>query len=168
MDIPITTILFYSALYDVVHNKIPNYCVLAILLIGISQTVLNVFGLGFISNLSLADAILGLLVGFMTCIFLHIKGLFGAGDAKLLASLGIIYGPVDIFLLIAFSIAFSGLLSASRLACYGELYPMLSRWYDSFRLGFYLKPESNTVAAGAVPMGGAILLATAYCEFYLF
>ncbi|MGF1734566.1 prepilin peptidase [Photobacterium satsumensis] len=168
MSIPILIIVFYAALHDIRYNRISNSTVLTIIIIGIIQVVLSSLQYTSIVLISPLEAFTGFFISLFISIFLYSSGLFGAGDAKLLASLGIILGPFHILILIAFSIAFSGLLSILRLSCYGELLPMLSRWYQSMKIGYYLKPDSNTVASGAVPMGGAILLATVFCEFYMF
>lgn len=168
MSMPIILIVFYAALYDMKHCKIPNKIILILISFGFIQTITgidesssNVFIITF-------NAIAGLLVALTISLLLYRLGLFGAGDAKLLASLGIFIGPYNAVILISISIAFSGLLALFRLSCYGELMPMLSRWYDSVKSHHYFKPQTNTIAQSAVPMGGAILLATVYCQFYLF
>lgn len=150
-------------MFDINKHKIPN------------ELTFTIIGLGVISHFPLGThpigfslCLIGLSVGFVITIFLYSINVFGAGDAKLLASLGFIVGYPNIITLIATAIIFSGLLSVLRLICHGELASMLSRWKYSLFAGFYEKPESNSVAAGAVPMGGAILLAYMYCYFYLF
>ncbi|WEM45628.1 A24 family peptidase (plasmid) [Photobacterium sp. DA100] len=168
MSLPIIILVFYAALYDIKYSKIPNYLVLSIVVIGTIQLTYNSDITSSISAAPIFFAISGIFVGLSICIILFYIGLFGAGDAKLLASLGIFFGPSNIIILIAVAVGFAGLLSLSRLSCYGELTPMLSRWCQSIKLGCYLKPEANTTASSAVPMGGAILLATVFCEFYLF
>lgn len=163
MNTPIIILVFYAALHDIRFCRISNSISFSIIIFGVLSILLGSF-----NHLSPLEALLGLTLGLLISLILCVTGLFGAGDAKLLASLGIIFGPVNVILLIACAIAFSGLLSIFRLLCYGEFFPMISRWYQSFLLGCYQKPEHNTIASSAVPMGGAILLATVFCEFYIF
>lgn len=167
MSLIIIMVLFYAAMYDIKYCKIPNYIVLTIILLGMANSVF------YASNTessvsSITFSTLGLILALTICMILYISGVFGAGDAKLLASLGTIFGPINIIFIIGISVVFAGLLSLSRLSCYGELFPMVTRWYQSLKIGYYLKPESNTIASSAIPMGGAILLATVFCEFYIF
>ena len=162
----IIVLLFFSAIYDFINCRIPNYCAIFIVLSGVIQVIFFRAYNEYVYYL--LEVFCGFSISLILCIVLYLKGLFGAGDAKLLASLGAIFGPKQILILIATSIVFAGVLSLTRLYCHGELNSMLSRWYQSARLGCYIKPEANTVASGAVPMGGAILLATVFCEFYLF
>ncbi|MDX1302214.1 A24 family peptidase [Photobacterium sp.] len=168
MSLMIISIMIYAALYDLRDCKIPNKAVIAIITVGLVQSAMTTIGLGSIQSISLPDALLGLFVGLLISILLHIVGLFGAGDAKLLAALGAIVGYPNIILLIAMAVLTAGSLAVLRLACYGELLNMLKRWRDVLIYRIYQPSQPNSVAAGAVPMGGAILLATIYCEFYLF
>ena len=168
MSTPIILLVFYAALYDIKHCKIPNKVIFILLIFGMLQVMTNIDGFNSNAFTLFSSAILGLIVSLTISMALYSFGLFGAGDAKLLASLGIFVGPYNAVLLIAISIIFSGLLALCRLACYGELNPMLKRWYQSAIARHYFKPQSNTTAISAVPMGGAILLATVCCHFYLF
>lgn len=167
MNLLIISIIMYAALHDLRDCKIPNKSVFAIVLVGITQSFMTTFGVGPFQSIPLADACLGLIIGLVVCLFLHRIGIFGAGDAKLLASLGTIVGFPNIILVIAASIITASLLSLFRLACYGELNDLIIRWKDTVIYRTYQPPKTNSVAASGVPMGGAILLATMYCHFYL-
>ena len=168
MSTPIILVVFYAALYDIKHCKIPNKVILILLSFGMLQVITNIDGFNANAFSLFSNAVMGLIVSLAISMALYSLGLFGAGDAKLLASLGIFVGPYNAILLIAISILFSGLLALCRLACFDELSPMLKRWYQSVIARHYFKPQSNTTAISAVPMGGAILLATVCCHFYLF
>lgn len=167
MSLLIIFIVMYAALYDLRDCKIPNHSVVIILLIGVIQSLMTSFEVGSYHSVPIWSACLGLLVGLVICVILHLWGVFGAGDAKLLASLGTVVGFPDIFLLIAVSIFFVGLFGVFRLACYGELKDFLTRWKDAVFFRNYQPPNATSIAASGVPMGGAILLATMYCHFYL-
>ncbi|MCQ1058862.1 prepilin peptidase [Photobacterium sp. ZSDE20] len=168
MSMPIILIVYYAALYDMKHCKIPNEIILILISLGFIQILFGIVETNSNALVITTNALIGLFVALSISILLYHFGLFGAGDAKLLASLGVFIGPYNAVILIATSIAFSGLLALLRLSCYGELRPMLTRWYDSVKSHHYFKPQKNTIAHSAVPMGGAILLATVYCHFYLF
>jgi len=168
MSLVVIGIMIYAALYDLRDCKIPNQAVIAIVTVGLVQSAMTTFGSGSFQSISLSDALLGFAIGLLISILLHVVGLFGAGDAKLLAALGTIVGYPNIILLIAMAILTAGCLAVLRLACYGEFFSLLQRWRDAFFYHIYQPPQTNSIAASAVPMGGAILLATIYCEFYLF
>ncbi|MGF1759194.1 A24 family peptidase [Photobacterium sagamiensis] len=168
MSLVVIGIIIYAALNDLRDCKIPNKAVIAIITIGLVQSAMTTIGVGSIQSITLSDALLGFGVGLLISILLHIAGLFGAGDAKLLAALGAIVGYPNIILLIAMAVLTAGSLAVLRLACYGELINLFKRWRDLLVYRTYQPPQPNSVASSAVPMGGAILLATIYCEFYLF
>ena len=168
MNTPVLLIVFYAALYDIKHCKIPNKVISILLSFGMVQVFNNINGFDSNAFILISNAILGLIVSLTISMALYKFGLFGAGDAKLLASLGFFVGPYNSITLISISILFSGLLALCRLACYGELKEMLVWWFRSFMAGHYFRPQSNTIAISAVPMGGSILLSTVYCHFYLF
>lgn len=167
MSLLIITIVIYAALHDLRDCKIPNTSVVAIIIVGITQSLMATFELGSFYSVSFSSACMGLFVGLSICLFLHMLGVFGAGDAKLLASLGTVVGFPDIILVIAVSILIAGLLGLFRLACYGELKDLAERWKHAIIYRTYEPPKATSMAASAIPMGGAILLATMYCHFYL-
>ena len=167
MNLLVVSIIMYAAMHDIRECKIPNKSVFAIILIGITQSLMTTFEVGSLQSITITDACLGLTIGLIICIFLHSIGLFGAGDAKLLASLGTIVGFPGIIIVIAVSIISASILSLFRLACYGELNDLIRRWKDTIILRSYQPPKINSIAADSIPMGGAILLATMYCHFYL-
>lgn len=167
MNLLVISIIMYAALHDLRDCKIPNKSVIAIIIVGITQSLLTTFELGSFHSITFSNACLGFIIGLAICMFLHRVGIFGAGDAKLLASLGTIVGFPDIILLIAVAILTAGTLSLLRLACYGEFNDLINRWRNAILYRNYQPPSTNTVASSAIPMGGAILLATMYCHFYL-
>ncbi|WP_299013374.1 prepilin peptidase [uncultured Photobacterium sp.] len=167
MNIVVITIIMYAAMYDLRFCKIPNQTVIAIIIIGLTQSTITTFGLFPIHSISLIDSCLGFSSGLIICLFLHYVGVFGAGDAKLLASLGTIVGFPYIILLISVAIFTAGFLSLLRLTCYGEFNDLCRRWCNAIIYKNYQAPKINSVASSAVPMGGAILLATMFCHFYL-
>ncbi|MEJ2762557.1 A24 family peptidase [Photobacterium sp. MCCC 1A19761] len=168
MDVVIISVLFYAALYDIRENKIPNLSVVAIIALSLLQPIYQTMISGTFNFSVLLDPIFGLFISFTICFLLYLTGLFGAGDAKLLASLGATVGFPHLLLLVATAISIAGILSLLRVACYGELFDLLKRWYQTIFYNVYQPPEINSVASSAIPMGGAILLATLYCHFYLF
>ena len=167
MSLMILSIMIYAACYDLMRCRIPNKAVFAIVCIGLIQAAMTTFEAGYFHSITLPNALLGFSVGLIVCLLLHALGIFGAGDAKLLAALGTVVGFPDIILIIAVSILAAGVLSFFRIACYGELNDLARRWKNTVIYRSYEPPKANSVAAGGVPMGGAILLATMYCHFYL-
>ncbi|WP_036799743.1 A24 family peptidase [Photobacterium marinum] len=167
MNIIVIAIIMYAAIHDLRDCKIPNLAVVSIIIIGLTQSAMVSLDLYSGYSISFSDSCLGFITGLIICIFLHAVGLFGAGDAKLLASLGTIIGFPNIILLIALAIFTAGLLSILRLACYGEFKDLCLRWFNVIFYKNYQSPETGSIALSAIPMGGAILLATMFCHFYL-
>lgn len=167
MSLLIIAIVMYAALHDLRDCTIPNHAVVAIILIGITQSLMTSFGVGSFASVTFASAGVGLLAGLGLSILLHLFGVFGAGDAKLLAALGAAVGYPDILSLIAVSVIFTGIFGIARLACYGELSGMLVRWKNAVIFHSYEPAKTNSTAASGIPMGGAILLATLFYHFYL-
>ncbi|MGF1793668.1 A24 family peptidase [Photobacterium profundum] len=168
MNLVILAVIIYSALYDLRENKIPNIAVIILVLLGLTQATISSLFIGSLDFHYLTDALIGFIVGLLVSIILHYLGLFGAGDAKLLAALGIVVGFPNILLLISMSVIFSGALSLLLMICKHEFIPNFRRWVNIIVYQFYQSPKSDSIAVNAVPMGGAILLATLYCEFYMF
>jgi prepilin peptidase CpaA len=168
MNIVILSVVIYAALYDIRENKIPNNAIIVLICLGLTQAIISSLEIGSLNFHYLTDALLGLIVGLLVSIILHYLGLFGAGDAKLLAALGIVVGFPNILLLISMSVVFSGALSLLLMICKHEFIPNFRRWANITVYRFYQSPKADSIAINAVPMGGAILLATLYCEFYMF
>ncbi|MGR2769435.1 A24 family peptidase [Photobacterium ganghwense] len=167
MNLFIIGLVTYAAFFDLMYCKIPNKSIIAILILGLTQATLNITETHNLIPVPLFQTLLGFAVGLFICIPFYALGMFGAGDAKLLASLGIIIGYPNIIHLIAITLVFSGLICLLRLACSGELLPFIKRWIQSFQYGVYIRPSQLSVAASGMPMGGAILLATTYYYLYI-
>ncbi|MGF1682442.1 prepilin peptidase [Photobacterium minamisatsumaniensis] len=168
MSLPIITLVFYAALYDIIYAKIPNIIVLAIIIIGILQTALSTSNISYITDVSFLNACLGFVIGLALCLALYYKKVFAAGDAKLLASLGFITGIEGAVLLVAVSIVFSGIISLLIVMVNGEGMQTYQRYKIALLYSEYIAPPKGSISSSSVPMGGAILLATLFCEFYLF
>ncbi|MGF1703667.1 A24 family peptidase [Photobacterium makurazakiensis] len=168
MSLPIITLVFYAAFYDIIHAKIPNVIVIAILCIGFIQISFSALNISLITDISFLNAISGFVIGLALCLALYYKKVFAAGDAKLLASLGFITGVEGAVLLVAVSIVFSGVISLLIVMVNGEGIQTYQRYKIALLYSEYIAPPKGSISSSSVPMGGAILLATLFCEFYLF
>lgn len=84
----ILLVLIIAAYTDLKQRIIPNYLVVILLILGLGQHFIN--GTWLIG-------LLGIVVGSFTLILLH-TGVMGAGDTKLIISLGFLLGPMVILL----------------------------------------------------------------------
>ncbi|WP_413110997.1 prepilin peptidase [Thaumasiovibrio sp. DFM-14] len=163
-EVGIYTLLFYIAIYDIIHNKIPNRYVIATFIGGLSLSILtsaDMLPLNGLAPVSIKEALLGCLVGLIISVALYSVGIFAAGDAKLLAALGAFVGINGIVLLIALSLVISGCLCILKLCYDGKIKALYAKWYYLFYFRTNLAKKNNsTYQFGAIPMAGSIFLAT--------
>jgi len=108
MGIAIGCLILYAMIVDVKHRRIPNWIVLAILLIGIVSSIGNHGGMGFINS------VLGIIVGGLILIVPYIIGGIGAGDVKLMGAIGAFlwtWGVIECFIYVALAGGVVALLS---------------------------------------------------------
>lgn len=87
----IALFLFAACIFDTHKQRIPNYLVLALILIGLYINTINAGWTGLTFSLK------GLSLGLLLLLPFYLLGGFGAGDVKALAALGALIGPTDIF-----------------------------------------------------------------------
>ncbi len=100
-------------------------------------------------------------------LLLHILTGIGAGDVKLMAALGSVFGLKIILSIFFYSFLISGLFACAYLLFKGAVGEIIRR-YARLAMGLlrgridYSKPATNTVAATQIPMAPGIALATGY------
>jgi prepilin peptidase CpaA len=92
---PLIVLLLIAAAEDVRARRVPNWISLGLVLSGV---VLSCTSWG---QLTLTQALLGLTLGLAIGMVLHLLGAIGAGDAKLLAGVGVWIGPVPVIVVFA-------------------------------------------------------------------
>jgi len=104
-----------AAVFDIRYRRIPNWLVLAGLVVGIAWNVYS-------SGLSgLAHASEGLGLGFILYFPLYLLRARGAGDVKLLAAVGAITGPGNCFWIFLLTAVLGGLIAVILLLFRGRV-----------------------------------------------
>ena len=100
MTIQILLLLLISlvgGIYDLKYRRIPNWLTLGTFLI------LLLFNISLLKSDLVLNCLLGFFVGILILIVPYLMGGMGAGDVKLLGTLGSIVGFKDIFLIFIYS-----------------------------------------------------------------
>ena len=106
IPLAITFLLLLVATACDFHNReIPDWISVVISIVAIVSSLVGWLGIGLLWVL--AGGIVGLLVGYGLFRFAEL----GGGDAKLIAALGLLLGPVGIFILLFGMAIFGGVLS---------------------------------------------------------
>ncbi len=104
-----------AAVFDIRYRRIPNWLVLAGIIVGFSW---NVFSSGWSGLLHAAE---GLGLGFILYFPLYLIRARGAGDVKLLAAVGAITGPGNCFLIFILTAVLGGIIALILLLIRGRL-----------------------------------------------
>lgn len=90
--------------FDALERRLPNWLVLGVALLALASTFVQSICLASLAPF--ASSGIGLLLSagpalILSCLYRLLRGAdgFGAGDIKLLAALGLYFGPVGIFIL---------------------------------------------------------------------
>jgi prepilin peptidase CpaA len=94
-------LLIVATISDVRSREVPDWVSVVIGLVGLLSAALDWLGIGL--EWVLAGGALGLVIGYSLFVFAS----FGGGDAKLIAALGMIVGPVGL-LIVLFGMAIAG------------------------------------------------------------
>ncbi len=150
--------LFLAVQWDLRTSRIPNWLNASALLGALALS----FALGGGSGLIAAG--LGATIALLPAILLYSAGVLGAGDAKGIAVLGALYGPLEVPGLYLWMILSGALLSISLLVVRGELREFLGRWGETAKSLLFsgrfahAKPEAGSAAAGGIPFAVCMAL----------
>ena len=107
--------LVAASLTDIAHRRIPNAITYPLAAFGLLYH-LNAVGMnGLIFSIS------GILAGAGLLLLFHLLGGMGAGDVKLMAAVGAILGPADVFTAFLYSALIGGLYALVVLWRHGAL-----------------------------------------------
>lgn len=95
--------LISAAITDVRSSRVPNVITFPMALVGLVFHAVSDFGHGILFSVE------GLGLGFFLLIGFYIYGGMGAGDVKLLAAIGAVVGPLNVFMGFIFASLFGGL-----------------------------------------------------------
>src|SRR5579863_9789907 len=104
-----------AAVFDIRYRRIPNWLVLAGIVVGLAW---NTFASGLPG---LLHSLEGLGLGFILYFPLYLIRARGVGDVKLLAATGAITGPGNIFVICILTAILGGIIALIVLLIYGRL-----------------------------------------------
>jgi prepilin peptidase CpaA len=157
----LSLLLFIAAVIDIRQRRIPNWLSGLVAVMGLSANTFLPSGAGFYPSM------IGLLAGFISMLILYFLTGLGAGDVKLMASVGSVVGIKSVLIIFYYSFLISAGFALGYLICKGGLADIFRR-FGRFFLGLfkgrldYSKPSVNTTAAFKLPMAPGIALATGY------
>lgn len=169
---------------DLILIKIISLLVLAALLTGAvwtdlkSHRIPNIIslggiavGIGFQIWLNGASGLLngfgGITVGLVMLLPFYILRGMGAGDVKLMATVGAFLGPTNALLAVGLTLFVGGLIAVAILILRNGIVPALSRYWATLRClvttlnWAYIPPATNEIAATRFPYAIAIASGTA-------
>lgn len=152
-------ILSTAVITDIRHHRIPNWLVFPAMLIGVVyHTSLNgMSGLFF--------SVLGLGSGLLLLIFFYMIGGMGAGDVKLMGSVGSFIGPADTLTAFYFTAFTGGLFALMVIAKSGSMMSLVRRYGSMLKIFlvehklFYIPPTPSGKMP-VLPYGVAIAIGT--------
>ena len=118
LSFPLTVIALYLIVIcaiDTMYSKIPNYCNLVLLIVGLTYNVYLTGLIGF------GYSLLGLLVGLSLLLVPYLLGGIGGGDVKALAAMGSLLGPGVIFQVFLYVGLIGGILAIVHYLFQGKL-----------------------------------------------
>jgi len=135
-------LLIVATFHDVKERRIPNKLVLLGLSIGI---LLNMT----MTNKGVSFCFMGMLVGLLLLIIPYSMGGIGAGDVKLLASIGSILGPIAVMNVFAWT-AMVGAIFALVLIIREQKLKLCLRNFKAYMLTIFLGRKIIDYGEGAV------------------
>lgn len=115
-----------AILHDIREYRIKNYIPLCFISFGF------LYQLSWGGPAALCAGLLGLVIPFLLLFPLYVLKMLGAGDIKLLCSLGLLLGPGDILLSILYSFLSGGFLALLLMACRKNLHIRLRQVLSYF------------------------------------
>lgn len=158
--ISLAVCLAIAVLTDLLKQRIPNWLVFSLILLGFSGNVIT----GQFYGAWTATA--GLLTGLLCFLPFHVFGAMGAGDVKLLAAIGTVVGPNTVFITALLTIVAGGFIALVYIALRGGIIDMLRR-YGAMLVHLlhlqpiYIPPAPGEAAGLRFPYALAIACGTA-------
>jgi prepilin peptidase CpaA len=165
---PLLAALVVAAVYDVRTRRIPNLLALSLIIAGLLRFALTS------NSLTITQAIIGLVLGFVVGTVLFALRALGGGDVKLLAAIGVWTGPTLLLAVLALSLVLAMLLAIVSAVRRGALrnlmanaLAMLLDMYNR-RSPALAEPGAKTWKSSGRPLPFAVPLALATLLTILF
>ncbi|EPC02462.1 hypothetical protein L861_08800 [Litchfieldella anticariensis FP35 = DSM 16096] len=156
-------LIWSAAVWDLRQRRIPNVLVMAGAAIGILLQGLLAGSGGILATIS------GLAVGLVILLPGYLLGMTGAGDVKLMAAVGTLLGPYDVFIaalasifvggVIAMGFAASALFSRNSISPWAR-YGLMLKTLAVTGKPIYVAPEEGEVMGRKFPFAVSIALGT--------
>ncbi|MFL1455965.1 prepilin peptidase [Marinobacter sp. GN3S48] len=151
--------LSLAVLIDATKRRIPNWLTVGIACAGLILQTWSGHGSG------LGTGIIGIAVGLLCFLPLHIFGAMGGGDVKLLAGVGAFLGPVNVFLAALITMMVGGVIGLAYITAKGGLLMMIRRYHSMLMLMVagqlqYIPPAPGEAAGLRFPYALAIACGT--------
>lgn len=143
-------ILLFTSFYDILYKRIPNIAPVIIVILGFTYHYLLTGSAG------LSISLYGLVTGLSMTLFFYRFAHLGAGDVKLIATIGCFVGYQSILLIIAYSYVISAILGVIFIKLWLP-------WYQS-RQKNHSEPTKN-LRSERIPMAPGISIATIYVMY---
>lgn len=170
LSLPVFALIWSAACWDLRHRRIPNRLLLAGVVVGIAVR-LSLGGIG-----GLLDSLAGMGVGLAILMPGYLAGKTGAGDVKLLATVGTFLGPYPVLLAGLASIAVGGLIALGFLIMAGlssgstapwSRYGLMLKTLFATGRPIYLEPGAGEVMGRKFPFAVSIAVGTSSLLLWL-
>ncbi|MEH6626069.1 MAG: A24 family peptidase [Motiliproteus sp.] len=157
-----------AALIDLAQCRIPNTLVIWGLLLAFAVRYHYLGISGLLQGLG------GMCVGFFVFLPLYIMGGLGAGDVKLMATIGSFLDPIQALMAVVFSINAATILGVGYLLLKGGGRAYLGRYTQMVKAlsvtgrWIYIPPAPGEAAAHRFPLAGAIAIGTVIVVYYYY
>lgn len=161
-------VLLIATFTDVKFRRIPNVLTFSTMLVALLVYTLMSGWSGMLFSLK------GLACGFGVLLLPYLLGGMGAGDVKLMASVGAVLGAADTLIAFLVIALLGGVVSVAALILRGELLGELKRLWNAFcgmfgGLGIAaLRVDRPTLEREGLPYGAVIAVGTVAFEIYRF
>jgi len=146
-----------AALYDYKRRLIPNFITFPSIFMGLMMHGIHAGWSGFYFSLR------GLTVGGGAFLILYLMGGIGAGDVKLLGSVGAFLGGEKILAILILTVLIGGIMAIGKLAFNSDRLNRFRYFIDLFRknqLGVYknnIDPLKDTIPYGVAIAAGTLM-----------
>ena len=157
----LTTCLAIAVFTDLKSNRIPNWLIVLTVAAGLTINIMER------SYIGLAHSLGGILVGLIFFLPFYIKSGMGAGDVKLMASVGSFLGLPNTLIAVGYTLFFGGILAGFVLLMNGAALQFLQRYYLITKnfigtgIVHHIKANDDDPAKKRFPYALAIFVGTA-------
>jgi prepilin peptidase CpaA len=160
----LTAVLTAAVFTDLRYQKIPNWLTLPTIILGCAYHIYQKGFAGFLFSIE------GAIAGVALLIIPYLMGGMGAGDAKLMGSIGALLGPKGVFIALLLTALIGGIYALGILVYQGFLWSSSRRYWGIFKeflltSKFHYIPPPESEKSPRLRYGVAIALGTLLSVF---